>query len=111
MLALIAFVELDLTLTAIAIGVSLGARRPSATVAATGLVTAVAMLGGALAWTVWMVAPACIADPNLVACTAGRAGGGQAALFVGEIGLLEWAWTVGVALVARSTLVRARVHG
>lgn len=101
MLALIVFVALDLTLTAIAIGVSLRRRRRAATVGATALVSAATVLGTALVWLLWTVAPACITDPNVLGCTAGRAGVG-AFVPIADIALLGWAWMSGVAMVARS---------
>ncbi|HKC19383.1 MAG TPA: hypothetical protein VKE27_07085 [Candidatus Dormibacteraeota bacterium] len=110
MLALLAFVELDVTLTAIAIGLSLRDRPRPATFGVTALAAIATGLALVLAWLVWLVAPACVADPNVLTCTAGRAGFGALA-YLAEVTALEWAWMLGVALLARSMPARAGVGG
>src|SRR5579859_3558674 len=100
MLALLAFVELEVTLTAAAIGYSLRARSPAYTFGATALGAALTAPGLVFAWIVWFVAPACIGDPNLVGCTTDRVGV-EPVVYVVEIAVLEWAWMVGVSLTAR----------
>lgn len=112
MLALIALVQLDVTLTAIAIGVSFRARTRAATFGATAVSAAATGLAALLAWMAWFVAPACLVDPNVVACTAGRVGV-NGFVYVSEIALLEWAWMLGVSLIARFVVERrlARVSG
>jgi hypothetical protein len=100
MLALLAFVELEVTLTALAIGYSLRARPRAYTVGATALAAALTALGLVFAWVVWFVAPACVSDPNLIGCTSDRVGV-DGVVYVVEIALLEWAWMIGVSLFAR----------
>ena len=100
MLALLAFVELEITLSAIAIGVSLRARSRAVTFAATAFAAAATAVGLVFAWIVWFVAPACLGDPNLIGCTTDRVGV-QGFVYVVEIALLEWVWMVGVSLMAR----------
>ena len=109
MVALIAFVELEATFSAIAMGVSLRSRSRAATYGATALAAVATAAGLGVAWAVWFVAPWCIADPSLVACTAGQVGFGGLA-FVTEIAALEWAWMLGVALVARFAAERSRAQ-
>lgn len=112
MVVLMAFVELEVTFSAIAMGVALRTRSRAATYGATALAAAATAAGLGVAWTVWFVAPWCIADPNLLACTAGQVGFGGL-VFVMEIAALQWAWMLGVALLARFTAERnaARVAG
>ena len=108
-LALIAFVELEAALTAIASGVSLRTRHRAATFVAMGLGAGAIALGLGMVWMVWFVAPWCVADPNVIACAAGRAGSGGL-LYFAEIATLEWAWMLGVALIARFVAERDRAH-
>jgi hypothetical protein len=108
-LALIAFVELEVTLTAVAIGISLRGRSRAITLAATAVGASATALGLASVWMVWFVAPWCVADPNLVACAATRAGD-SGFVYVAEIAALEWAWMVGVALLARFVAARNLAH-
>lgn len=112
MLALLAFVELEVTLTAAAIGYSLRARSRAYTFGATALGAALTALGLVFAWIVWFVAPACVGDPDLVGCTTDRVGV-DGLIYVVEIALLEWAWMLGVSLVARFVAERnlAQVSG
>ena len=100
MVALLAFAELEITLTAIAIGVSFRARSRAVTIAATALGASATAFGLVFAWIVWFVAPACIGDPNLIGCTTNRVGV-EGFVYVLEVALLEWAWMVGVSLIAR----------
>ena len=109
MLALVAFVELEVTMTAIAIGTSLRGRSRTATLAATGLAATATALGLVLAWLVWFVAPACVGDPSFMACTSDRAGASPF-VYVAEIAALEWAWMLGVALIARFVAERNLAH-
>jgi hypothetical protein len=109
-LALIAFVELDVTLTAIAIGVSLRGRPRAVTFAVTALGAVATGLALMSAWLVWLVAPNCIGDPDLLTCTAGRLGAGAVASLA-EVALLEWAWMLGVALTVRAIPATAGVRG
>lgn len=109
MVALLAFVELEVTFTAIAIGVSLRARSRAATFATTALGASATALGLGLAWTVWFVAPWCIADSNFAACTAGQVGIGGL-VFVAEMAALQWAWMLGIALLARFVAERNLAH-
>jgi hypothetical protein len=109
MVALIAFLELEVTLSAIAIGVSFRRRSRVTTFALTALAASVTALGLVLAWIVWFVAPACIADANLIGCTAGRAGA-QGLIYAPELALLEWAWMLGVSLIARYVAGRDLAH-
>lgn len=112
MVALIAFVELEVTFSAIALGISLRSRLRAATYGATALAAAATAAALGVVWMVWFVAPWCVADPSLLACTAGQVGFGGLA-FVAEIAALQWAWMLGVALVARYVAERnvARVSG
>lgn len=112
MIALIAFVELEVTFSAIAMGVSLRSRPMAALFGATALAATAAAAGVGLAWVVWFAAPWCLADPSFLACTAGQVGFGGLA-FVAEIAALQWAWMLGVALVARFAAERnaARAAG
>ena len=109
MLALIAFIELEVTLTAIASGVSLRARSRVATFAATGLAACATALGLVSVWMLWFVAPWCVADQNLIGCVAGRAGRSEF-VYVAEITALQWTWMLGVALVARFVAQRNPAH-
>ena len=109
MMPLVAFVVLELTLSAIAIGVSFRARPRAATFAATAFGATATAGGLVLAWLVWVVAPGCLGDPNLIGCTTAHVGV-QAFVYVLEIALLEWAWMLGVSLIARFVAGRNLAH-
>lgn len=109
MIPLIAFVQLEVTLTAIAIGVSFRARRRAATLGLTAAGAAATGLGLVFAWIVWFVAPWCLGDTNLFVCTAGQAGA-NSLLYALEIAVLEWTWMLGLALVARFVTGRNLAH-
>lgn len=109
MIPLVLFVQLEVTLTAIAIGVSFRARHRAATFGATAASAAATGLALVFVWIVWFVAPWCLADPNLIACTAGQAGT-NSLLLVLEIALLEWAWMLCLALGARFVAGRHVAH-
>ena len=100
MLALIAFVELDVTLTAIAVGISLRRRPVAATLAVTALSAGATVAGVGLAWSVWMVAPACVAQLDPVGCIGRQLPAGIGVLAF-EIVLAQWLWMLAVALAAR----------
>ena len=90
--------ELDLALTAGALGLGLRRRHPAVTVLAAGAV-AVAFAAAVFAlWVLWFVAPAC------VIATAGCTGQGmfdQALVYAGAGALANWAFIAGVAMVVR----------
>ena len=100
MLALIAFVELDVTLTAIAVGISLGRRPVAATLAVTALLAGATVAVVGLAWNVWMVAPACVGELDPVGCI-GRQLAADIGMLAFEILLAQWFWMLAVALAAR----------
>lgn len=113
MLALAAFVQLEVTLIAIAIGVSFRARSRAATFGVTAASAAATGFAGVCAWIIWFAAPWCVApDTNLIACTAGLAGM-NALAYAPEVAVPEWAWMLGVALLARFVAARtlARISG
>ena len=64
-LALVAC-EVDLTLTAGAIGIGMRRSSLAATVAATGLISSVFAAAIFLVWILWFVAPACVAGGQFV---------------------------------------------
>lgn len=109
MVALIAFGALEVTFSAIAMGVSLRARSRAATFGGTALAATATATGVGLVWVVWFAAPWCVADPNFLACTAGQVGFGGLA-FVVQTSALLWAWMLGVALVARFAAERSRAQ-
>lgn len=112
MIPLIAFVQLEVTLTAIAIGVSFRGRNRAATFALTAATAAATGLGVVFAWIVWFVAPWCLSDQNLIGCTTDGVGV-QGFVYACEIALVEWAWMLGVSLIARFVAERrlARAPG
>ena len=100
LIPLLLLVEADVTLTAIALGVSLRNRPRGVTFAASALVASGIALAMVLIWVLWLVAPQCLGDLSPGACVGGRVAG--AGLVYGtEIALAEWFWMLGVALCAR----------
>lgn len=112
LIPLLLLAEIDLTLTAVALGGSLSKRNRAFTVAATALVALAIALSMVLIWVLWSAAPGCLGDANPAACTAARLAGPDL-LYVSEITLIQWFWMLGVALVARFVAERslARVSG
>ncbi|HET9780838.1 MAG TPA: hypothetical protein VFR33_03580 [Candidatus Dormibacteraeota bacterium] len=104
-----AFLELEVTLTAIVIGVSLRARPRTATFGATAFGAGATAVGLVFAWLVWFVAPGCLTHADLIGCTAGQVGV-QGFVYVFEMALLQWAWMLGVSLIARFVAERRVTH-
>lgn len=109
LIPLVLLVEADLTLTAIALGVSLRRRRRGVTFAASALMASGIALAMVLIWLLWLVAPACLGDLNPGGCIGGRVAGAGLE-YASEIALAQWFWMLGVALCARFVAERNLAH-
>jgi hypothetical protein len=109
LIPLLFLVEADVTLTAIALGVSLRGWRTGVTIAASALVATGIAVAMVLIWVLWLVAPGCLGDPNPGVCVGGRVGG-AGLLYASEIALIQWFWMLGVALCARFVAERNLAH-
>ena len=95
-LALVAC-EVDLTLTAGAIGIGLRRSSLAATVAATGLISSVFAAAIFLVWILWFVAPACVAGGT---CP-GQSELSRPYAYLAAGAVAQWGWMLAVALATR----------
>ena len=89
--------EVDLTLTAGAIGIGLRRSTPAATVVVTGLISLVFAAAIFLVWILWFVAPACVAGGT---CP-GQSELSRPYLFLAAGAVVQWGWMLAVALATR----------
>ena len=95
-LALVAC-EVDLTLTAGAIGIGLGRSSLAATVVATGLISSLCAALIFLVWILWFVAPACVAGGT---CP-GQSELSRPYAYLAAGAVAQWGWMLAVALATR----------
>jgi hypothetical protein len=109
LIPLLVLVEADVTLTAIALGVSLGRWPRAVTFAASALVSTGIAAAVVLIWVLWLVAPSCLGGSNPGACIGGRVAG-PGLVYASEIAFMQWFWMLGVALCARFVAERNLAH-
>ena len=98
LLALLAC-EVDLALTAGAIGLGLRGSHRLLTFGATAAVAGGFAIAIFLVWALWFVAPGCIGEEASLTCVNDHAASRFAYLGLGA--LAQWIWLLGVALAAR----------